>query len=205
MPKSTVILGVFLIFTKNSILMILNGDWKVTEIGQFYPESRIVHLVFCPLLPPVKFADFPVEIEKCIKWANFAQKVGLCLLLHRIRKALLVYVSQLAENFRKNPFWCWLILESSGMELAHEKRIIFMEKKVDCRLCDLCERLNPPLELCTRCFFSQFWPKASFTIVDWKVANVRQCWPYHKTIYVAFCPILNNTTFHRFRVKTENH
>ena len=54
-------------------------------------------------------------------------------LLQNRNNISLLLISEIPQNFHKNPLRCWLVLVSSGMELAHEYRHIFIEQKVVCR------------------------------------------------------------------------
>ena len=57
--------------------VILSGDWKVAKMGEFWPKSKAIHLVFWGILTKIQCEWFWVEIEKWQKWANFGQKVRL--------------------------------------------------------------------------------------------------------------------------------
>ena len=57
--------------------LILSGDWKVVKMGRFWPKSKAIHLVFCPIFTKIQCDSFWVEIEKWWKWAEFDQKVRL--------------------------------------------------------------------------------------------------------------------------------
>ena len=55
----------------------LSGDWKVAKMGEFWPKSKAIHLVFWRIFTKIQCEWFWVEIEKWQKWANFGQKVRL--------------------------------------------------------------------------------------------------------------------------------
>ena len=70
-------LGILANFDENSMWVILSGDWKVAKMGEFWPKSKAIHLVFWRILTKIQCEWFWVEIEKWQKWANFGQKVRL--------------------------------------------------------------------------------------------------------------------------------
>ena len=49
----------------------------MAEMGQFWPKSKAIHLVFWPILSKNHSHWFRLAIEKWLKWANFGKKVRL--------------------------------------------------------------------------------------------------------------------------------
>ena len=140
-------------------------------MGEFWPKSKAIHLVFCPNLTKNQFYWFWMETEKWLKWANFGQKVRLytwyfAQFWPKINLLILSGDWKVAKmgqfwpkskaihlviwpNLTKNQFyWFWVETEKwlNWANFGQKVRLYTW-------------------------YFAQFWPKINFTDFEWRLKS----------------------------------